>query len=224
MIYNDNSVSDKRFLIPTQKIVDSQVTDGQCDSPTQVNTNSTSDGQNETQCLLDVVEGEWGMKLYIWNRDCIPGPSIADTIVNGIGNSKSVIIIHSSELFDLPDEVYKPPYSRIPTVDYGHIENQYTIDNTCTLKDDYALSKPHDMQNGCVPGQVSEWMDLKLLTVMRLIKSKPICVIRRGNISAKQVDRQYYPLLFPNEYLSPVQVIKESSPHMYAKLRMFLQD
>ena len=181
------------------------------------NDHSDMDRHYVTQTLKQLIEDDWGLKLFIWDRDSNPGKSTADEIVNGIENCNKVLIIHSEELFDGVCDTAL--YSALSMDDPDESQP-----NTAK-KEQYVASANIDHVSAKLMCTIpNEWMDFSLLTLMRVIKHKPICVIRIGDIPTKQVARKWYPLLFPNEYLSPVKVIQENSNVFNAKLKMFLQD
>ena len=97
-------------------------------------------------------------------RDSIPGRAKAETIVERLASCQKILIIHSAGLFTgASGKCDELSASEIPP---------------CV---------PLNNQNQQRRGEHNEWIDLSLLTAMRFIKDKPICVIKRDQLSTKSV-------------------------------------
>ena len=168
------------------------------------NDNCQSDCQYVVRELLTLVEEELGKTLFIWDRDSIPGGARAETIVERMASCQKILIIHSAGLF---------------TCDNISYENDKCDELSGS---EIPPCVPLNNQNQQRRGEHNEWMDFTLLTAMKFIKDKPICVIKRDQLSPKSVSRKWLPLLFPNVYISPITIIRAQSQHFSTKLQHFL--
>ena len=168
------------------------------------NDNCQSDRQYVVRELLTLVEEELGKTLFIWDRDSIPGGARAETIVERMASCQKILIIHSAGLF---------------TCDNISYENDKCDELSGS---EIPPCVPLNNQNQQRRGEHNEWMDFTLLTAMRFIKDKPICVIKRDQLSPKSVSSKWLPLLFPNVYISPITIIRAQSQHFSTKLQHFL--
>ena len=164
------------------------------------NDNCRLDRQYVVRDLCAIAEDELGQNMFIWDRNAKIGSSMAESIVEGMASSRKILIIHSAGLFtnDIPNVEGDQP-------DMANPNDVVSVDQISVQK-----------------RQNNEWMDFSLLTAMRFIKEKPICVITNDEFSPKSVPGKWHPLLYPNMYLSPITVIRSHSHHFSRKLKSFL--
>ena len=169
------------------------------------NTNSHTDRSFVTQFMTDTYEDKHKCKLFIWDRDSVPGTPMAEEIVRGMISSKKIIIVHSKYLFAeycMGDACVKQPL----------LGGESVEDETEIVSED----------NLSASNWTVEWIDYTLLAAMRFIKDKQICVVKRGNVYTKDVSSKWHPLLFPNEYFSPIVLLKERSKQFELGLLEFI--
>ena len=162
---------------------------------------SDDDRKYVTKTLRNLVEREWGFKLFILDRDSHPGSTIAEEIVYGLRNCRKIIIIHSVNLFHCRKQERRKKHQDLGSR-AGSSEEEISLINAQQTD-----SNTVNPQAAPPANMYGEWIDFSLLTVLMLLKHIHVCVIRRGNIEANMVSHKWYPLLFPNEFLSPVKVI-----------------
>ena len=230
-----------------------------------------SDRQFVCVSLLELVEEEMGIKLFIWDRDSIVGMDVVENIVEGMMPCQNIIIILSNGLFHsdvLPEESDTPlsdiveqiqrtedleslttPTFRslcdssdnsieeievtLPDIDHQipHTEDPARLETpSCMLvQTDCFCScckkSPNnkDLQNKR-RGAYNEWVDFQLMTAMRLMKNKRICIIKHGEIGPDEIEPKWRQLLFSNQYLSTIPLINASSPRFPETLKIFFSN
>ena len=179
----------------------------QFDAYVVYNNNSNMDRHFVTQTVIDLVETKYNHKLFIWDRNSLVGTTMAEEIVTGMMSCKKIIIIHSKDLFPVNDANDAVDLALLG----GEREEEINGANLNTGTAD-----------GVDNNMTGEWVDFTILTVMRFIKYKEICVIRRGEISTKDVAPKWHPLLFPNIYFSPIVILKVESSQFEVALQQFV--
>ena len=190
------------------------------------NNQSPSDRVYVTRYLRVMMEDQWGFHLYIWDRDSVPGHLIADSIVEGISSCTKIIIIHSANLFENESEHTGSSSNNQNQSDDQtlpcNIDLEIIPDNVGDNPNIVSEQRPcgHDLRMS--NNIYSEWVDYALLTAMTVLSHVPICVVRRDVVPPGSVFRKWRPLLYPNEYFSPIHVIKTNSPNFEGNLRAFM--
>ena len=189
------------------------------------NTDSISDRRFVARGLRKLMETEWKYNLHIWERDEKPGGNMAEAIVEGILSSKKIIIVYSKSFFRNKIE-FNTDIEMIPlttqSCEAGEESEARETNDSSIPESSIQESSICDTISTSDKIVYNEWMEFTLLTAMRIIKDKPICVIKREAVPPGDVSRKWHPLLYPNPYFSPVTVIKSYTPDSSGKLRLFM--
>ena len=177
--------------------------------------------------LREVVEEGMGRQLFIWDRDTVPGPDVVQNIVDGMVTCQTILILLSPGLF------HSDSYSLEQTNADGNNATrmdepgrmsklfrriQKMVETCCQRKRQEAeLVGAIEMK-----GPYNEWIDFALLTALRLMKDKRMCVIKHGHVNPHAIAQKWRPLLFPNQHLSNIPIIKATSSRFAEKLQSFL--
>ena len=139
------------------------------------------------QLLEENEHADFQYNMFIWDRNMPGGGSTADDIINGMQLSKRIMIIHSDELFEVDYtftlEGNTPGRQSMPLLNL-------TDDN------DTDVLQPADSLSTKCGVKCNEWVDFSLLACVRLMMSKPIVVVRRGDVDHTPTPRQHHVLLF----------------------------